>query len=280
MTFASQTHTANNGVVWFPLHWRNDSDSEQCEWLMGGFSTRVGGVSTAYCAEGHPAELNLGFTATDARENVEQNRRLFVEAVSGQQTTPLITMQQIHSDQIVAITREDRKLVEPHKGDGLITAEPGVLIGIQTADCIPVLIVDRKGRVVAAIHAGWRGTVRRIAEAGVKKMRQEYGSMPEDLIAVIGTGIGRCCYSVGEELHSEFAAQFPYAGELFETRGDALYLDLVEANRRQLLDAGLDAQAIRTMGGCTHCQRDLFFSHRGEQGHTGRLLSVIGIRPE
>jgi hypothetical protein len=180
-----------------------------------------------------------------------------------------------------------------------------VLLGIQTADCIPVLVADRKRRVVAAFHAGWRGTVKRIVESGVGRMRLRYGSRPEDLMAAIGPGIGPCCYSVGEETRSEFESQFAYADELFRevydsdpvrTRypmlfltqrapghseiGPSLHLDLVEANRRQLLAAGLRQTSIQIVGGCTSCQRELFFSHRGSEGRAGRMMSVIGIRPE
>ena len=182
--------------------------------------------------------------------------------------------------------------------------EPGILLAIQTADCIPVLVADRKRRAVAAFHAGWRGTVRRIVETGIGKMRLTFGSQPEDLTAAIGPGVGACCYAVGEELLSEFESQFIYARELFRevydsdpvrTRypmlfltqrapghseiGPNTHLDLVEANRRQLLDAGLKAASIQTVGGCTSCQRELFFSHRASQGHAGRMMSVIGIRP-
>ena len=101
------------------------------------------------------------------------------------------------------------------KGDGLMTGEPGVLLGIQTADCIPVLVADRKNRAVAAFHAGWRGTLARIVENGVGRMRLEFGSKPEHLIASIGPGIGQCCYAVGEEVRQQFESQFTYAPELF-----------------------------------------------------------------
>jgi YfiH family protein len=178
-----------------------------------------------------------------------------------------------------------------------------VLLGVQTADCIPVLVADPKRRVVAAFHAGWRGTVKRIVEAGVGRMRLQFGCRPEDLTAAIGPGVGACCYAVGEEVRSSFESQFRYAEELFyevydsdpvRTKypmlfltqrapghspiGPSLHVDLVEANRRQLLDAGLGEQAIYSTGGCTSCHRELFFSHRASQGHAGRMMSVIGIR--
>jgi YfiH family protein len=157
---------------------------------------------------------------------------------------------------------------------------------------------------VATFHAGWRGTAKRIVETGIGRMRFEFGSRPEDLIAAIGPGIGACCYAVGEETLSEFESQFAYARELFRevyssdavrTKypmlfltqrapghspiGPSLHLDLIEANRRQLLSAGLKPRSIKLVGGCTSCQPELFFSHRASRGHAGRMLSVIGIRP-
>jgi hypothetical protein len=273
-------------------------------WLWHGFSTRKGGLSRAYCVEDAPGDLNLGFTAADDREIVARNRRLLAEAVTGDPATPLVTLRQIHSSVLVIGAAGDPSRQTPWKGDGLMTDEPGLLLGIQTADCIPVLVADRKRHVVAAFHAGWRGTVKRIVEAGVGRMRLEFGSRPEDLIAAIGPGVGACCYAVGDEVLSGFESQFTYATELFHevfdsdpvrTRypmlfltqrapghseiGPSLHVDLVEANRRQLLAAGLKPRAIHFTGGCTVCHRELFFSHRASHGHAGRMMSVIGIRP-
>lgn len=295
---AAEPVVAANGVQWLAVPgW------EKLEWLWHGFSTRKGGVSRAYCGEGGEGELNLGFTAADPREAVERNRRLLAEAMSGDAGTPLVTVRQIHSSLVVA-AGGGRSWSMGCKGDGLMTDAPGRLLAIQTADCIPVLVADRKKRAVAAFHAGWRGTVQRIVETGVGRMRLEFGSRPEDLAAAIGPGIGACCYAVGEEVFSSFESQFVYGAELFREVSDAdpvrmkypmlfltqrapghspmgpsLHLDLVEANRRQLLDAGLKARAIKVVGGCTSCQAELFFSHRASRGHAGRMMSVIGVRP-
>jgi YfiH family protein len=276
---------------------------ERMDWLWHGFSTRKGGVSGAYCPDDAPGELNLGFTAADERENVLRNRRLLAEAVTGDADTPLVTLRQIHSTALVVASAADAARERPWKGDGLMTDEPELLLGIQTADCIPVLVADKRLHAVAAFHAGWRGTVGRIVENGIGRMRLQFGSRPEDLVAAIGPGIGVCCYSVGEEVLSSFESQFKYARELFcevystdpvRTKypmlfltqrapghspiGPALHVNLVEANRRQLLAAGLKPRSIRLVGGCTSCQRELFFSHRASQGHAGRMLSVIGIK--
>jgi YfiH family protein len=279
------------------------NEKKGLEWLWHGFSTRVGGVSRVYAAEDAPGDLNLGFTTADAREAVLENRRLLVQAVSGDPSTPLIPLRQFHSNLIVVADKKDGDRERPRKADGVISTARGLLIAIQTADCIPVLVADRKQKIVAAFHAGWRGTVKRIVELGVGRMRLEFGCRPQDLIAAIGPGNSQCCYSVGEEVLSEFESQFVYARELFRevfdsdpvrTKypmlfltqrapghspiGPALHLDLIEANRRQLLDAGVKPGAISITGGCTSCHSHLFFSHRASRGHTGRMMSVIGIR--
>ncbi|MGO8720325.1 MAG: peptidoglycan editing factor PgeF [Acidobacteriaceae bacterium] len=296
---------------------------EQYGWLAHGFSTRAGGVSTAYRpGDRSPCcgELNLGFTTADPRENVERNRELFVQALLGgegardrkSEAVQLRLLRQIHSglvhrtaNSVDAGGNGGASLHDDGlRGDGMIATEPGALLGIQTADCIPVLIADVRQRIVAAFHAGWRGTLARIAERGVGRLRAEFGSRPGDLTAAIGPGIGRCCYSVGEEVRMEFGSQFGYADALFEevfdldpikekypmlfltarapghsNLGPSLHLDLVEANRRQLLDAGIAPRKIHALNLCTACDTKRFFSHRAEQGFTGRMLSVIGIRP-
>jgi YfiH family protein len=290
---------SRNGVEWLPVPAWND-----IPWLWHGFSTRRGGVSRTYCAEGEPGELNLGFTPDDERAHVLENRELLAEAVTGDRKTPIATLRQIHSN-VLVIGGPAAGLVPGQslgKADGLMTSEPGILLAVQTADCIPVLVADRRRRAVAAFHAGWRGTVKRIVENGIGRMRMEFGSRPEDLVAAIGPGNLVCCYQVGEDVLSEFESQFSYGSELFlevydndpvktkypllfMTRcapghpsiGPSLHVDLVEANRRQLLSAGLKARAIQVVGACTHCHQELFFSHRGSRGRCGRMMSAIGI---
>ena len=293
---------------------------EKTRWLWHGFSTRRGGLSRFSCDDGAQGELNLSFTAPhgqamDDQETVAQNRRLLAEAITGDAATPLIALRQVHSNFVIladANRKQPRRSEAPNdkssslgcKADGLMTDEPGLLIGIQTADCIPILVADRKRRAVAAFHAGWRGTVKRIVESGIGRMRLAFGSQPEDLTAAIGPGIGPCCYAVSEDVLSEFESQFAYARELFRevydsdpirTRypmlfltqrapghsniGPCLHLNLAEANRRQLLAAGLKPRAIHLVSGCTSCRPEMFFSHRASEGRTGRMMAVIGIRP-
>ena len=268
-------------------------------WLVHGFSTRAGGATTVYGGR----TLNMGFTKDDLRERVERNRTrvlLAAGAAEKRKPWPLVTLRQIHSDLIhVVRSREPERLT----GDGLVTDLTGVALGILTADCFPVLLVDARRRAVGAFHAGWRGTVKRIVEKGVGIMRLEFGSRAEDIFAAIGPGIQSCSFEVGEEVEEAFHSQFDYAAGLFHRVQESdpvrekypllfmnqrppghgnpcikLHLDLREANRRQLLAAGVPAANITALEGCTMCSPRKFFSHRKEEGQTGRMLALVGIK--
>lgn len=284
---------------------------KQYGWLVHGFSTRTGGVSRVYRPGAAGGDLNLGRTASDTAENVAKNRQLFLRKVlsgrsrSGKPQTVLL--RQIHSGLVheVDAAAGDQLIADAETlrcGDGMITAASGKLLSIQTADCFPIFVADVRQKIVAAFHAGWRGTLARIAERGVGQMRARFGSRPQDLTAAIGPGIGACCFEIGEEVRMEFRSQFAYAEELFSevfdldpvkekypllfltarapghsNLGPSIHLDLAEANRRQLLDAGLKPAAIHSLGNCTACNTKRFFSYRAEQGFTGRMMSVIGV---
>jgi YfiH family protein len=178
-----------------------------------------------------------------------------------------------------------------------------LLLAIQTADCLPVILVDARRRAIGVFHAGWRGTLKRIVEKGLGEMRRRFGTRAQDIRAAIGPGIHSCCYEVGPEVVSKFESQFAYAAELFREvkESDAIrekypllfltarapghsqlpkkiFLDLVEANRRQLLAAGVAARSIEASPLCTSCRNDLLFSYRAEEGVTGRMLTVAGIK--
>jgi purine-nucleoside/S-methyl-5'-thioadenosine phosphorylase / adenosine deaminase len=274
-------------------------------WLVHGFSTRAGGTSELENAGGGKTErvLNLGFTDWDERGHVVENRKKFAAAV-GAGKMKMIALRQIHSD--LAHRVEASGAGSALKGDALFTRAPGVLLTIQTADCVPILLADTRAHSVAAIHSGWRGTLSRIAEKTLGRMRMEFGTRPEDVIAAVGPGIGGCCYEVGHEVAKEFAAQFPNARDWFEgpfdlaAAGDndpnwlpwltmappghapeppRVRLDLIAANRAILSAAGVPAQNILDSGFCTGCRTDLLFSYRKEK-QTGRLMAAIGIRPD
>jgi len=271
-------------------------------WLVHGFSTRLGGVSAlvgrpAVAQEIAEKVLNLGFTEGDTRENILENRRRFLSAL-GATDLALVALRQFHSDVVHVF---DTAPADPCRGDASVTTRPGLLLGVQTADCVPILLVDPRKRVVAVVHAGWRGTLQRIVLKAIGKMQMVFATKPADLLAALGPAIGGCCYEVGTEVSSAFLAQFPNAAEWFDElrTGDepnplqwlsmmppghqpppkSVHLDLREANRAQLLAAGLSAKNIFVSDLCTACRKDLLFSYRKEGARSGRLLSVIGIRP-
>src|SRR5579859_4009779 len=262
-------------------------------WLVHGFSTRTGGSSILPSGE---HVLNLGFTDWDTREAVLKNRKAFQSAV-GASSLKLVPLKQFHSA-IVHFFRTGP--AEPCKGDASFTNTPGLLLGVQTADCVPILLVDPKRRAVAAIHAGWRGTLARIAEKTVGELVANFKSNPSDLLAAIGPSIGPCCYEVGAELVIQFTSQFADAADYFDEPRSGeepnplqwlnmmppghqpppknVHFDLAKANRSQLLAAGLSEKNIFSSGLCTACHPSLFFSYRKQGPRSGRLLSAIAIR--
>ena len=270
-------------------------------WLVHGFSTKRGGTSKPYGEH----TLNLGFTQHDTRSAVERNRAIFLQklgAKTGKNSWPLVTLRQIHSDLIHCV---DSAPERPLAGDGLITSTPHLLLAVLTADCLPVIIADTRNHAVGVFHAGWRGTVKRIVEKSVGEMRRYFGSRPRDIKAAIGPGIHNCCYTVGEEVRAEFQSQFAYADKLFHEVKESdpirekypllfltarapghselpknIFLDLVEANRRQLMDAGIPPKNIDSSPLCTSCRKDILFSHRGDHGVTGRMMAAVGIKRE
>ena len=278
-----------------PAHW-------DWPWLVAGFSTRRGGESTVF--GGH--DLNLGLSEHDPQAVVEKNRRKLLQAL-GAAGEELVGMKQIHSDLIHVLRGHNLRgrARQALTGDGAVTNAAGLLLSVQTADCVPVLIVDAKKKAVGVFHAGWRGTAKRIVEKGVGMMRMAFRSDPEDMHAAIGPSIGACCYAVGSEVVDEFQSQFAYADKLFSevfdddpvkkkypmlfltarppghsNLGPQAHLDLVEANRRQLIDAGIGAERIWASGLCTKCTMERLFSHRGEGGFTGRMMGLAGIRKQ
>jgi polyphenol oxidase len=262
-------------------------------WLVHGFSTRPCGASTL---DGQSV-LNLSFMEWDSKENVVKNRQLLQKAVGASDFT-LIPTKQIHSDIIRHFSSVPS---QPCKGDASTTNQPGLLLATQTADCAPILLVDPKKRAVAAIHAGWRGTLARIALKTVGRLQLEFGCNPANLLAAIGPCIGPCCYEVGADFVTKFTAQFADAHDYFDEARTGeepnplqwlnmsppghqpppknVHLDLRKTNRSQFLAAGLRPQNIFVSDLCTGCRNDLFFSYRKEGPQSGRMFSVIGIKP-
>ncbi len=274
-------------------------------WLTHAFTTRATG--------------NLNYSIAASPGPVTRNRKKLLRALRGR--WQLITLTQRHTDIVRAVhsaprryagVRRERDGALKFYGDALITNQPGLLLAVQVADCLPILLADPKRRVVAAVHAGWRGTAKRIAEKTVGEMRARFGCQPADVRAAIGPGIHACCYRVGREVVEAFESQFPYWEKLVRRvkvsvpdviwqqrlmsreplppgvrsprpaltapAEEKLYLDLVEANRRQLVAAGLRNRNIAASPLCTACRTDLLFSHRAEHGKTGRMMGLIGLR--
>jgi hypothetical protein len=280
----------------------------QLDWIVHGFSTRPGGASEL---ERHPdgrksseRVSNLGFAEWDSREHVLKNRQKFFAALNANGMR-VIGLHQIHSDIIHIVHSTDSEpSVDAPKADALITNDPGLLLVVQVADCVPILLADKKRRAIAAIHAGWRGTLQRIAEKALGRMQMEFGTRPRDVIAALGPGIGQCCFEVGPKVVAEYAAKFPEAREWFKGLFDSLargdndpnwlpwltmrppghqppepraHLDLIAANRSILSAAGVPSGNIFSSDFCTACRTDLFFSFRRERV-TGRMMAAIGIR--
>lgn len=216
---------------------------------------------------------------------------------------PFVLSKQVHSDIIHVVDNPDAQL----RGDAFITATPGVTVAVASADCLPVLVADPENHVVAAIHAGWRGTLKRIVEKTIGEMRKSFGSNPAKLLVALGPSIHACCYEVGPEVIEEFRSQFSYSDELFENlnpenpalvmlprqhfrfnpdqqnavmrdlESQRANLNVEEANVRQLRAAGVPARRIVRGAPCTGCRLDLLHSYR-KQGRGSRQISAIGIR--
>jgi len=247
--------------------------------FVNGFSTRHGGVSDMP----HEA-LSLAGFHDDAAENILENRRRFLKLFPGQWS--LAGCWQVHgADVRVVNSVAEAKPAEDHNGetiycDVIVSNADGVLAGVKTADCVPILMGDPRTRSFAAVHAGWRGTLATAVVAGVKRLTDEYGAGAENLRVAIGASAGPCCYEVGSDVIDAFTNRFPDGEKLFTpTRPGHAFVDLITANRDQLVSAGVLRERIHVLPLCTMCRTDLFFSYRNEKklhGRVGRLMAVIG----
>jgi polyphenol oxidase len=229
--------------------------------VVHGITSRAGGVS-----EGRCASLNVSYSVGDVTDNVDENLRR-VAATLGTSRDDLFAAYQVHGR---AIT-----VVEPHteprpRCDVLVTKSPDKTLMLRFADCTPVLLADPKRQAVAAVHAGWRGSAVRAAGAAVEALREVFGSRSSDIVAGIGPAIGPCCYTVGQDVCEAFSDR----PQLFSDGK----LDLWEANRQALIEAGVAAENIEVAGVCTRCESDRFFSHRANAGQpAGRFAALIRI---
>ena len=247
--------------------------------FVNGFSTRLGGVSDM------PKDaLSLAGFNDDKAENILENRRRFLKLFPGDWA--LAGCWQVHgADVRIVENAAEAKPAENERGDtiycdAIVSDAEGVLAGIKTADCVPLLIGDPKTGAFAAVHAGWRGTLAGIGVVAVKRLAAEYKAQPEDLRVAIGAAAGPCCYEVGSDVIDAFTSKFANGSQLFTpTREGHAFVDLLKSNRDQLVDAGVRLDRIHTAALCTMCRTDLFFSYRREksvQGKVGRLMAVVG----
>jgi purine-nucleoside/S-methyl-5'-thioadenosine phosphorylase / adenosine deaminase len=247
--------------------------------FVNGFSTRLGGVSPM-----PRSDLSLAGFNDDTAANILENRRRFLKLFPGKWS--LAGCWQIHGDEVrVVANLNEAKPAENELGDtifcdAVVSAAAGVLASIKTADCVPVLIGDPKRRAFAAIHAGWRGTVAGVVSQAIETLKSKYHSSPDEMCVGIGPAAGACCYEVGQDVIDAYTNRFDYATSLFApTREGHATIDLLKANREQLISSGVLSNRIYTSPFCTMCRTDLFFSYRREkqaQGRVGRLMAVIG----
>jgi YfiH family protein len=235
------------------------------DWLKYAFLTRKGGISPP------PFDsLNLGKYNGDSEDHVSKNKDL-IAASFGFDRDRLILLRQMHQDRILILKEPDDSPPADLGYDAVITDSPNWFLGIKTADCLPILVIDRVKKVVAAIHAGRQGTALQVTRKALRKMKMEWGCSSRDFLVALGPSIGSCCYEIDEKVfHQEWIS--------FSTRNGVgkWMVDLPRINIAQLKEEGIGEDQLFWVNLCTRCSPDLFYSYRGE-GQTGRQLSLVGI---
>lgn len=253
-----------NGVTYYAVSFLQNNAP-----VRAAFSTRLGGVST-----GETATLNLSFRRRDTGENVQENYRRF-GAAAGFTVESLAISRQVHGNDVLEVLPQDvgRGIFDEDispETDGLMTDKPGVTLVKHSADCVSVYIVDPMRPAIALLHAGWRGTATRIAQQGLRRMAEVYGTRPWDCLCAIGPSIGPCCFEVGLDVAEVFDREFPGWGLVRDN-----HVDLWECNRRQLEEIGVPSRNIYVSELCTACDTETFFSHRAEKGKTGSMAAFL-----
>jgi purine-nucleoside/S-methyl-5'-thioadenosine phosphorylase / adenosine deaminase len=216
-----------------------------------------------------------GFTTLRAGGSLEE-----ILPMLGWRGLPVFRLAQRHGNRVIVIGPQDDPSLPAGEADGLATRRRGAVLAIASADCVPIVLFDPRRGAGAVLHAGWRGTRSRIAREGVTALAQNFGSRPEDLRAMLAPAIGSGCYCVGADLLNDFRSTGHNLEGLILKTGEGMTLDLVEANRRQLEEAGMAAGQIQSVGLCTHCLPQLFPSYRRDGPGTGRILTFLGSEPE
>lgn len=272
---ALAVYTAENGVTYLTF-----PGLERTGVVRHLFSTREGGVS-----EGIYRSMNLSYARGDEKEAVDENYRRIAE-VLGSSGEDMVCSDQTHTDHIRLVTEKDRGkgVVKPKdytEVDGLITQEKGIVLCTFFADCVPLFFVDPVRRAIGLAHSGWRGTVQKIGRKTVEKMREAFGTDPEDVRAAIGPSICQDCYEVSEDVIEEFRRAFPeervWDSLFYRTKPGKYQLNLWEANRLVMLEAGIPAEQIEVTDICTCCNPDFLFSHRASHGRRGNLGAFMKL---
>ncbi len=246
---------------------------EQYPFLSHAFSTRLGGVS-----KNEFSSMNFYLSGSETPENIEENYKIFCLAL-GYDRKKLVRSLQIHGNKIKIITDEDVKSgnLNFSGADGFITDIPGVVLKTSHADCCPVYMFDLVKKVVGLAHAGWRGTVSKIAENLARNFTEKFGSKKENLMCALGPCIGKCCFEVGEGVKNEFEAL--NLGMTFEkNKNNKFNIDLKETNKRILENFGVPSKNIVKSDICSCCNKDWLFSHRATQGKRGNNAAFITIK--
>ena len=274
MLESNTTNVKSRGELIY-ISFPNMDDDKVCS----AFTTRMGGVSS-----GKYASMNMGFLSGDQEENVLGNYKILFSAL-GLDYKKAVLSHQTHTDNIRVITNDDlgKGIVVTRDYtdvDGLITNIKGVALVTQFADCVPLLFYDPTLDVVAASHAGWRGTVAEIGLKTVRKMGEAFGSAPKNIKAAIGPSIGVCCYEVDNPVADKIKAlSYLNLDTILFPKGDGKYqLDLKETNRQILLHAGIWQENICVSDSCTCCKSHFFHSHRATAGNRGNLAAIIALR--
>jgi polyphenol oxidase len=255
-----------------PVEYLESTALSSCNFLIHAFCTRWSGVS-----EEQFSSLNFSAREGDAANRIHKNKEIIASSFSFF-ADQFLTVHQIHGNQVLIVDRKNIGAVKQRQRqcDAIVTDQPGLAIGVKTADCVPILMADREKQVIGVVHAGWRGTSLNIAAQAVSAFTDVFSSRFEDILAVIGPAIGPCCYQVDEAVYKANADDRVWESAFMPCREEGKWmLNLPAANRLQLLETGIFPENVCSADICTCCRTDIFFSHRGEGGKTGRQISFM-----
>lgn len=249
---------------------------EKTEFVTHGFTTRMGGVSEGYCST-----MNISTTRGDDPKAIEENQRRLARAL-GVRVEDFTYTHQTHTTNVAVVREEDRgkRFMET---DGMVTDVPGICLVTFYADCVPLYFVDPVHRAIGLSHSGWRGTVKRMGQVTLERMKEAYGTKPEDVFAAIGPSICQDCYEVSGDVIEEFRknfSEFVWSQLFYEKENGKYQLNLWRANHIVLTEAGVEAQNIAVTNLCTHCNPEILFSHRSTGVKRGNLSALLAIKRE